>query len=451
VIARGGALLLLFGLMLLVQAAVPPSSVTGLRTAGLALGFAMVAATLLGDLAERARLPRLSGYLLFGLLCGPYVANLLTPVMARQLQLVNGLAIVLIALIAGLEINFQRIRPRLVPLVTFGGLTIVVMFSGLLVMFAAIWPWLPFAPEATGFERIAYATVVTTLVVSFSPTVTIAVIAESRARGPLAELVLAVVVIGDLALILLFTLAMQFAHTTSDAGAVEDVGLLIRLLWEVVGSVSFGALLGAIFALYLRFIGREITVVLVGFCLLIAGAASYFDSEALLVALAAGIVIENIAPPRGDALRDAVERAALPILVIFFVAAGASLNLGALAEIGLLAVSVAVVRVGWIRLGTYLGQRSTSLGSEGGRAWMGLVSQAGVTLGLTTIVASEFPGWGTSVQTLLVAMIALHGLAGPMLFRSALSHAGEIGRLDDTAAEPGLLVASPSDHLSMTR
>jgi hypothetical protein len=66
---------------------------------------------------------------------------------------------------------------------------------------------------------------------------------------------------------------------------------------------------------------------------------------------------------------------------------------------------------------------------------MGLVSQAGVPLGLTTIVASEFPGWGTSVQTLLVAMIALHELVGPMLFRTALAQAGEIGRLDEALGD----------------
>jgi Kef-type K+ transport system membrane component KefB len=439
VIARGSALLLVLGLMLLLQATVPPGS--AVRTIGLALGFAMVAATLLGDLAERIRLPRLTGYLMFGLICGPYIANLLTPVMARQLQIVNTLALVLIAVIAGLEINFERIRPRLVPLVTFGGLTILVMFVGLFVLFVLAWPWLPFAPDVRPLERVAYAGVVTTLVVSFSPTVTIAVIAESRARGPLSELVLAVVVIGDLALIFLFTLAMQFARTASAIGPAEDVSLLIRLLWEIAGSLSLGALLGALFALYLRYVAREVTVVLIGFCLLVAGVSSVLHFESLLVALAAGLVIENVAPPRGDELRDAVERAALPVLVVFFVAAGASLQLDALAEVGLLACAVALLRVGWIWLGTYVGRRSAGLPPESGRAWMGLVSQAGVTLGLTTIVASEFATWGVRVQTLLVSMIALQQLVGPMLFRAALAQAGEIGRLD----EEGLGVPGSGD------
>jgi hypothetical protein len=63
--------------------------------------------------------------------------------------------------------------------------------------------------------------------------------------------------------------------------------------------------------------------------------------------------------------------------------------------------------------------------------WFGLVSQAGVTLGLTTIVAGEFGDWGSRVQTLMVALIALHELVGPVLFRSALTRAGEIGKMAD--------------------
>jgi NhaP-type Na+/H+ or K+/H+ antiporter len=93
--ARAAAFVLILGLMLMMRNAVAADSIAGFRTIGLALGFALVAATLLGALAERVRLPRLSGYLVFGLICGPYLLNLLTPIMARQLQIVNGLAIAL--------------------------------------------------------------------------------------------------------------------------------------------------------------------------------------------------------------------------------------------------------------------------------------------------------------------------------------------------------------------
>ena len=71
----------------------------------------------------------------------------------------------------------------------------------------------------------------------------------------------------------------------------------------------------------------------------------------------------------------------------------------------------------------------------GDKVWMGMVSQAGVTLGLTLIIAGEYPTWGATVQTLVVSLIALHQLVGPVLFRAALSRAGEIGKMDARPAE----------------
>jgi Kef-type K+ transport system membrane component KefB len=243
---------------------------------------------------------------------------------------------------------------------------------------------------------------------------------------------LAVVVLADLVLILGFTLAMQLMRYVSGAAAGDEVGVLPFLVWDIFGSFAFGAVVGAAFAFYLRHIGRELTLVLLALCVLVSAGGHAFHFEPLLAALAAGLVVENIAPPQGDAMKHAVERGALPVLVIFFAAAGASLQVDALAQIGALAVGLALVRGFAIWFGTGLGARRAGLAhTSSSMVWMALVSQAGVTLGLTIIVATEFPGWGTQVQTLVVAMIALHELAGPILFRTALVRAGEVGRMDE--------------------
>jgi Kef-type K+ transport system membrane component KefB len=261
--------------------------------------------------------------------------------------------------------------------------------------------------------------------------VTIAVIADTRARGPLSELVLAVVVLTDLVLIVAFTLAMQLVRWTAADAAGSDVGLLARLSWEIFGSFAFGAAIGAIFALYLRYVGRELTVTLLGVCVLLSALGPRLHFEPLLAALAAGLIVENVAPPSGDALKDAVERGALPVLVVFFAAAGASLQLDVLATIGAAAAVVSVVRVAAIRIASSIAVPLSGIDREtGGAVWMGLVSQAGVTLGLAILVASEYPDWGGRVQSLMVALIAIHELIGPVLFRAALATAGEIGKMD---------------------
>lgn len=403
-------------------------------TATLAIGIALIAATLTGSLFERFHLPRITGYLVFGMLCGPYLASIITRPMARELYVINGLAIALIAFMAGLELNYQRLKPRLAAFSKLGGMTLLLSYAGLFPLLYLAWPWLPIAPEMQGLARVAVVSVVTAVVVSFSPTVTIAVVAESRARGPFTELVLALVVLADLALILMFTLSSEFARFALGSGTPSDVGLTIRLAWEIFGSFAFGALVGATFGLYLRWVGREITVVLIAMCAILSGVGAPFHFEPLLAALAAGLVVENVAGASGDALKDAVERGSLPVLVVFFVAAGTSLRFDALAAIGGVALVVAVARAAIVRAATSVGARVAGLSrAESGDVWMGLVSQAGVTLGLAIIIARDFPDWGPRVQTLLVALIALHEMIGPILFKTALSRAGEIGRMDEGA------------------
>lgn len=428
---RGAALILLLLTVVALRRAMVGDASADLRGTALAFGFALIAATLAGELFERLRLPRISGYLLFGLAVGPYAADLISRTMARDLQIINGLAIALIAFIAGLEINLSRIRARLGPILTVGGYALAVPFAVLGLFLFLAWPWLPIAPEATGVTRFGMTLVLTTVLVSFSPTVTIAVITESRSRGPLSELALAVVVLADLALILGFTLVMQFMRYVSGLTADAEVGLLPFLVWDIFGSFAFGAIVGAGFAFYLRLVGRELTLVLLAVCVLMSAAGQFLHFEPLLSALAAGLVVENIAPPQGDAMKRAVERSALPVLVVFFVAAGASFHMDALVQFGVVAVGLGLLRAFSIWMGAGIGVRQAGLGQSGSSmVWMSLVSQAGVTLGLTIIVASEFPGWGTQVQTLVVAMIALHELAGPILFRTALMRAGEVGRMD---------------------
>jgi Kef-type K+ transport system membrane component KefB len=435
-IRRIAALIVVLAVETLVQRAVPEGGVPG-GSVALAIGFVLVAAVLTADFAELVSLPRVTGYMALGLLCGPYVGSLITRTMATDLAVFNGLAVVLIAFMAGLEINVMSLRSRLGTVLRLGAVTLAVMYVVILAALYAAWPWLTIAPEAPTLTRLAIAVVLTVMLISFSPTVTIAVIAESRARGPFTELVLTLVVLTDLALILAFTLAMQFAGWTLGATGHDDVGLAAHLAWEIFGSLAFGAAIGSLFALYLRFVGRELTLALLGLCGAIAVVAGRMSFEPLLTALAAGLVVENIAPPRGDALRIAVEKGALPVLVVFFAAAGASLQIDALAELGVVAVAIALLRAIMVRVGTAAAAKASGVDPEhGGLVWMGLISQAGVTLGLTSIVAARYPDWGGRIQTLVVAIIAIHQVIGPVLFRAALAKMNEIGRMDAQQAQP---------------
>ena len=415
------------------------------RGIALALGFALVAALVTGAFLKRFRLPRLTGYLLFGLLVGPYLGNVITEAMARQLLVVTGIATTLIAFIAGLSLNLERLERRVPGAVTATVVTLGVAMTGLGLMTWLLWPWLPIVPEASGSARLMMVAVLVVIMVSFSPTMSAAVITETGSRGKLSDFVLAIVVLADLIILVLFSLTMQLARWTLSDTAADDVNLLVRLAWEIGGAIAFGCLIGALFALYLRYVGREVTLGLLIVGLVLSQVGFGQRVEPLLAAMAAGIVIANMAVSQGEKLKAAVQEGALPLLVVFFVAVGASLRLDALAVAGVAAMGLALARIGLIWIGVRTGLRAAGVRDRASDyVWTGLISQAGITLGLAATVATEFSTWGGQVQMLLVALIAIDELLGPALFRSGLVRAGEI---DAQAPRPLLVVSNREPYI----
>jgi len=411
----------------------------------LAVGFTLAAALVAGDLLRNFRFPRLTGYLLFGLIIGPYLGNVINEGVAAQLQTLTGLATTLIAFIAGLSLNFDRLQRRTPHSVRLALVVLsVAAFSlGVLAWFG--WRWLPIAPRAHGTEKVAMVALLVVTMISFSPTMTAAVIAETGARGRFSQLVLAVVVLGDLVVLLLFSFLMQGARVAFGDGSVTDPRFMIDLLWEIGGALGFGTLIGALFALYLRYVGREMSLALLAVCALLSQIGVGQGFQPLLAALAAGLVIENVAVAQGDTLKGAIQASALPVLILFFVAVGASLRLDMLLAAGQLALVFGITRVFVIRLGTAAALRSSSIDVNIGRhLWTGLVSQAGITLGLAAAIAAEFPGWGSQLQALVIAVLVFDELTGPFLFRLGLVRSGEI---ETTRSRPLLVVSNREPYL----
>jgi len=444
---RFGALVLAVGAVAWVHALGETGAVASAGPA-LALGFTLLGAWVTGDLLRRFHVPRLTGYLLFGVLVGPYLANVITESMAAQLQVITGIATTLIALIAGLTLSIERLRGRLSAIVRMTAATLAVASAGVAAIAWVAWPWLPVAPDAEGAARLAMVLLLTVMVVSFSPTMTAAVTTDTGARGRLSELVLAVVVLADLVMLLLFSFSMQLARAVFRPD-MDGGSLIVQFAWESGGAVAFGALVGALFALYLRYVGREVALVLLAVCGLLSQVGTTQQFEPLRAAGAAGLVIENLSVAQGDTLKAAVQRGAPPVLVIFFVAIGSSLRVDALAALGPVALALAAIRAALIRTGVSAGLAVSGIDRRvGEHAWTGLISQAGITLGLASVVASEFPGWGTQLQTLLIALIPIHEFVGPMLFRRGLARAGE---LEAQTPRPLLVVSNREPYLHLTR
>jgi hypothetical protein len=187
-----------------------------------------------------------------------------------------------------------------------------------------------------------------------------------------------------------------------------------------------------------------------GFALLAAllgqQVAGLLHVEVLLTLLVAGFVAVNFAKEGdGDALRHAMEVAATPIFVVFFALAGVAIDVPAAVRMAPVVIPLALLRIGALAFGVRIGSWGLGLNDvQRGAVWRGLVSQAGVAIGLVAIVAEAYPVVGRSMQTMLLAFIAVNGMLGPILFRGALLAAGEVGSGDSTTAETSLPTPMPS-------
>ena len=418
--------LLVGGAVLLEPLSVPTEGVIAPRSLFL-FGILLLTADTFGALAHDLRLPRLVGYLVAGLALGPSALGIVPPGVLQDLSTMKQLAVGLIALLAGAELRLRDLVDRYRTIAWILALQTSGVLVGLTVLVLALRSWIPFL-EHLEFPALLFVALLfaATLTVN-SPMVTLALLTETRADGPLAKTTLGVVLVADVLVVLVFTAAFSLAQASLGGATASAPETLVRLLREVVGSILAGALIGGLLTLYLRFVRRELVVFVIVLVFATAAAAAALHFELLLSLLVAGFLVENVAPVRAEPLVGMLHVMAVPVFVIFFAMAGADLRLQTFEALWPLILAVALTRVGLVYAGSRVGARLGEAEPVVARyAWTGLVSQAGVALGLATIVADRLPRLGLAMQTMIVGIIAFNESVGPVLFRSGLERAGEI-------------------------
>jgi Kef-type K+ transport system membrane component KefB len=367
------------------------------------------------------------GYLVAGLALGPSVLGIVPPGVLQDLGMMKQLAVGLIALLAGAELRVKDLVERYRTIGWIMALQAAAVLIGLTLLTVLFRPWFPFLTQlefpALLFVALLFAA---TLTVN-SPMVTLALLTETRAEGPLAKTSLGVVLVADVVVILIFTAAFSLAQASLGGATATAPEILAGLLRGVIGSILAGTLIGGVLTLYLRFVRRELVVFVIVMVFATAAAAEALHFELLLSLLVAGFLVENVAPVRAEPLVAMLHVMAVPVFVVFFAMAGADLRLQTFRDLWPVILAVAVTRIGLIYLGATSGARLARAEPVVERyGWTGLVSQAGVALGLATIVADRLPRLGLAMQTVIVGIIAFNESVGPILFRAGLDRAGEI-------------------------
>ncbi|MCU0682984.1 MAG: cation:proton antiporter [Polyangiaceae bacterium] len=420
---QGGLLLVLFALLYGATRATPQVGAHGSTTA--ALGFLLLAGTLASELLEPLGLPHLTGYMAAGVIAGPHLLRLIDHGAVEDLSSVNALALSLIALAGGAELKLAIIRRSLRGLSWAMALHSSIGFLVMAGVFYACRPMMPFVRVMPAAAAAGVAVLWGTLAVSRSPSATLAILSQTRASGPLATHTLAFVMTSDVVVLAQLALATAAVRPLLEPGTSFSTAELASLGYEMLGSVAIGTALGLVLALYLRLIERQLLLVLVALGFGATEVLRYLHFDAMLTFVVAGFVVQNFSQ-QGSALLHAVERTAGLVFVIFFATAGAHLDLPLLRALWPVALILVTSRIAvtWLaaRAGAALANEPPLIRTWG---WSGLVSQAGLTLGMSVVIERSFPAFGAAFRALAIAAVAFNEVLGPILFKYALDRAGE--------------------------
>ncbi len=386
-----------------------------IKNPAMALGILLLAGFTGGRLARRLKLPAVTGYLLIGLLLGPSVFAILPTGLNKELGFVEVLGLGLIALIIGGELHFGKLRELGNSV---GLITIAQVFGA----FAATFSIMRFIIKVPLPISLLFAGLET----ATAPASPVAVIREYKARGTLTRTILAVVGLDDAACILIFSITVAVVAMIVSGAAAISIRMLETPAFELSGSIMLGVLLGFVLSYTLGLLRdrHQIVTVLVGVALLLGGISELLGFSALLLSMVVGLIIGNF--HQDPAALGALEDVELPIFVVFFALAGASLRLDVLAANWTLVLALIAARLIGKVGGAFLGA-SISGAEDSVRKYLGfaMFSKAGVTIGLVLLVLAKFPQFGAMILAVELGTVVICETIGPIGTRYALIASGE--------------------------
>ena len=411
----------------------------------ISIAVAMLVGLMLTRPAKLLGLPAVTGYLVAGLLIGPYVLGAFgieglgftSMEQVESMSILTQTALGFIAFTIGNEFRLSQLKSMGKKAITIGiaqavGTTIAV--DAILIAVHLMFPNVLSLPSAIVLGAIASAT---------APAATLMVVRQYKADGPLTRLLMLVVAIDDAVGLVLFSVSFGVASAISH-GSINVVGVVFEPLIEIVLSFALGTIMGYLLNFVERFFHSRSKrmAVSVGFVMLTVGLSMikfniggiHFGFSLLLVCMMTGTVFCNICST-SEELMGRIETWTVPLNILFFVISGAELDLKIIANVATLAVGI--VYIFSRSLGKYFGARfscqltncekpiTDNLGIT-------LLPQAGVALGMA-MTAMTLPG-GALVRNVILFSVLIYELVGPALTKRSLMRAGEINPEGKTSA-----------------
>lgn len=386
-----------------------------LSSLGLILLFALAA----GHLVKFAHLPEVTGYILAGVAVGPAGLGWVSHENLSALEVFSEVALGLILFSIGSVFEFGRVRKAgsaILRLTAFESLAAGLLVAGSMLLFGQRWE------VALVLGSIAMAT---------APASTLMVLRERNASGPLTDALTGVIGINNILCLTAFALVAAAIDLSTAGSGGEALRTIYRsgymLIWQLVGSVALGFLVGILLAAWAKRVTEhgEVLILFIGAVLLCVGTALLLELSTLMASLAVGATMANLSSQTRRVL-DELSQSDPPFYAIFFVIAGAGLDLALILELGLLGL----VYVGFRALGKAGGakigaRRSGFDPSVQKYLGLALMSQADLAIGIALTVDKRFPEIAAAVTTVVLAAVTICDLAGPIAVRVAIDRAGE--------------------------
>jgi len=403
----------------------------------LSLSVALLAGLLLTRVVKLVKLPAVTGYLIAGVLIGPFVLGALDipgiGITAEQIEgfgLISDLALGFIAFAMGNEFRISQLK-KIGKQATIIGIfqaliTTVVVDIALIALHFAM-PDKLSIPAAIVLASVATAT---------APAATLMVVKQYKAKGPVTDILLPVVALDDAVGLVVFAISFGVAKSLN-TGAVDIVSIVVEPLLEIVLSLVLGFIMGLLFTLcekYFHSRSKRMAVSVTFVMLTVALSSLRFELggihiafSSLLACMMLGTVFCNICEV-SEELMDRADRWTTPVLILFFVISGAELDLSVFADWAVVVVGIAYIISRSIGkcYGANISARITKCDPNIIK-YLGitLLPQAGVALGMA-IKAIELGPDGAIVRNITLFAVLIYEIVGPFLTKIALTKAGDI-------------------------
>lgn len=380
------------------------------------LGMALILALLSSKIIKKLHLPNVTGYLIMGLLSGPYMLKLIPHEALASFEPISALALGFIAFSIGSEFKLSYLRK-----VGKAPVIIAILEAFMAVILVDI------ALIATGHD-LSFSLMLGAIAAATAPAATLMVVRQYKAKGPVTSTLMPVVAIDDAIALMLFGISLAVVTAMN---AVEEVSLFMTLmnpLLEITFALLLGAVMGMVLTLFTKwFTGRgnrlSVTIAMIALTL---GVSKYFGLSELLSCMAMSAVFVNVSGA-SDTVFDQVDLFTPPIFMMFFFISGADLNIRILPSVGVVGLIYVVVRVIGKVFGATLGATLCKC-EEPVRKYLGftLIPQAGVAIGLATVALNILPEYGQTIKVIILAGTVIYELVGPVATKIALTKAGDI-------------------------